>query len=90
MNYTKGEWKKEGNKVKVFGRGTIAICPSPTDDEGVLEFVANAHIIAAAPSHHELLKWIRDRLEHFGNLDTVRDEEIVEQLDIEIAKAGGK
>ena len=46
--HTKGEWEKEGNKIKVFGAGTIAICPSPTDNEGVLEFVANAHLIVSA------------------------------------------
>ena len=62
MNYTKGEWKKEGNKIKVFGRGTIAICPSPTDDEGVLEFVANAHLIAAAPEMYEALLVIKSWL----------------------------
>ena len=48
MECTKGEWEKEGNKIKVSGRGTIAICPSPTTSEGVTEFIANAHLIAAA------------------------------------------
>ncbi len=68
MNYTKGEWKKEGNKIKVFGRGTIAICPSPTDDEGVFEFAANAHIIAAAPEMYEALAYLTKILkkEMFG------------------------
>lgn len=28
----------------------------------------------------ELLEWIRDRWEYFGNLDIVRDEEIYEEL----------
>ncbi len=55
---------------------------------GVTE--ANAHLIAAAPTHHELLKWIRDRVAEFGNLDSIRDEEIIEQLDTEIAKAEGR
>ena len=54
MNYTKGKWNKEGNKIKVLGRGTIAICPSPTNDEGVLEFVANALLIAAAPELYQV------------------------------------
>ncbi len=48
LNCTKGKWNKEGNKIKVFGKGTVAICPSPTNAEGVLEFIANAHLIAAA------------------------------------------
>lgn len=42
MEYTKGKWTVEGNKIKVFGKGTIAICPSPTNNEGVYEFIANA------------------------------------------------
>ena len=66
MNYTKGEWKKEGNKVKVFGRGIIAICPSPTDDYGVLEFVANAHLIAAAPEMYKALKRFEQIALHSG------------------------
>ena len=56
MEYTKGKWVKEGNRVKVSGAGTVAICPSPTDNEGVLEFVANAKLIAAVPDYHELIK----------------------------------
>ena len=56
MNYTRGEWIKEGNKIIAFGRGTIAICPSPTNNGGVLEFIANAHLIAAAPDLYEALK----------------------------------
>lgn len=48
MEYTKGKWIKEGNKIKAFGKGTIAICPSPTNNEGVLEFVGNTFLIASA------------------------------------------
>jgi len=45
--YTEGEWKQHDNRIKVLGRGTIAICPSPTDNEGVFEFIANAERIVA-------------------------------------------
>lgn len=56
MEYTKGEWRRKGNKIEAFGKGVIAYCPSPTTSDGVLEFIANAHLIAAAPSMHEALK----------------------------------
>ena len=62
MEYTKGEWVKSGNKVCVSGSGTIAICPSPANDEGVMEFVANVHLIAAAPRMYEALKVASTRI----------------------------
>ena len=58
--YTKGEWKREGNKIKVLGSGTVAICPSPTTSEGVIEFVANAQLIASAPEYHRVCKLYLD------------------------------
>ncbi|KKN21722.1 hypothetical protein LCGC14_0922620 [marine sediment metagenome] len=53
--YTKGKWERKGNKIEAFGKGTIAVCPSPTTDRGVLEFIANAHLIAQAPRMYEAL-----------------------------------
>ena len=53
---TQGTWEKKGNKIVVFGSGTIAICPSPTNSDGVMEFVDNAHLIAAAPKLLEACK----------------------------------
>ena len=54
--YTQGEWKKVkgSNVIEVHGRGRIAVCPAPADG-GVIEFVANAHLIAAAPKQHDAL-----------------------------------
>ena len=52
--YTKGEWDKQGNKITKFGQGIVAVCPSPNNG-GVLEFVANAQLIAAAPEFHKEL-----------------------------------
>ena len=63
MDYTKEKWIKKGNKIIAFGKGTIAICPSPTDSEGVLEFIANANLIALAPDMYEALKLTRDNLQ---------------------------
>jgi len=54
--FTKGEWKREGNKIQKIGQGTIAICPSPTNNEGVFEFIANAKLIAVAPAMYEALQ----------------------------------
>lgn len=55
MEYTKGNaWEKHGNKVEVFERGIICECPSPQNG-GVVEFVANAHLIAQSP---RMAKWI--------------------------------
>ena len=48
INYTKGEWERNGNQVKQFGSGMIAECPSP-QNSGVMEFIANAQLIASAP-----------------------------------------
>ncbi|KKL11143.1 hypothetical protein LCGC14_2548800 [marine sediment metagenome] len=61
--YSKGDWKTEGNIIKVFGSGVIAKCPSPTTDDGVLEFIANAHLIAQAPRMYE---WLKDLPLHCG------------------------
>ena len=60
MEYTKGEWIREGNKIIAFGRGTIAICPSPTTNNGVVEFIANANLIAQSPRMYGLLKRLAD------------------------------
>lgn len=95
-NVTKGEWVFDGGRIRT---NTTVIanpwCDSnydhhEPDSNRYGEINANAHLIAAAPTHHELLVWIRDRVEHFGNLDIVRDEEIIERLTTEINKADGK
>lgn len=57
MEYTKGEWKKNGNKIEVFSCGVVAQCPAP-DNGGVFEFVANAQLIASAPELYEALRGI--------------------------------
>ena len=54
MEYTKGKWELKGNKIIKPGQGTIAICPTQSD--GVLEFIANAHLIAIAPDMYKALK----------------------------------
>ena len=56
MEYTEGDWERQGNKVVVFGSGVIATCPSPTTDSGVLEFIANAQLIAQSPKMAGLLQ----------------------------------
>lgn len=73
MNYTKGEWCKEGNKIKVTGSGTVAICPSPTDSEGVLEFVVNARLIAQSPRMYELLKYLAEQGWNAGVTEEARE-----------------
>ncbi len=85
MKYTKGEWKKEGNKIIAFGRGIIAVCPSP-QHEGVVEFVTNAHLIAAAPDMYEALEQVEK--------DALRYDEYqpmtLMQIGKALAKAEGK
>lgn len=54
--FTKGKWKAEGNRVVVRGSGTIAKCPSPTTEDGVMDFIANTHLIAAAPRMYKALE----------------------------------
>ncbi len=61
--YTKEKWIQEGNKIKSPGRGTIAICPSPTTSEGVLEFIANAQLISACPDLYEACKAQHDAID---------------------------
>jgi len=90
MEYTKGRWEKEGNKIRVYGRGTIAICPSPTDNEGVTEFVANAHLIAAAPELYEALLAF-DEYTKTNYPANIRLKQIaVERMDAALAKVEGK
>ena len=55
LNYTKGEWEREGLSIKVFGAGTVAITPA-LGDGGVFERVANGQLIASAPLLHRELK----------------------------------
>jgi len=52
MSYTKDKWIKQGSTISAFGRGIIAKCPLPQDG-GVMEVVANAHLIVAAPDLYE-------------------------------------
>jgi len=56
MEYTKGKWIRAGNTIKIHGAGTIAICPSPTEADGVLEFIANALLISSAPDMYAALE----------------------------------
>ncbi|KKL27799.1 hypothetical protein LCGC14_2381540 [marine sediment metagenome] len=58
INYTKGQWEREGNQIKVKGSGIIAICPSPTASDGSMRFIANAQLIAKSPKLYESLKAI--------------------------------
>ena len=44
---TKGKWDKEGNRITVSGSGVIAICPSPTTSDGVMEFIANTNLVVS-------------------------------------------
>ncbi len=44
---TEGKWEKEGNRITVSGSGVIAICPSPTTGNGVMEFIANTNLIVS-------------------------------------------
>ncbi len=68
--YTKGKWEIDGDKIKMFGHGIIAICPSPQDG-GVFEVVNNKHLIAAAPAMYEALKKICGWLEAQAKRDEV-------------------
>jgi len=74
MEYTKEDWKKQGNKVIAFGRGIIAVCPSPANGNGVLEFEANAHLIAASPRLYEALGTIKRTAQSSGdNVDYLKN-----------------
>lgn len=44
---TPGNWELKGSEIRVYGRGIIAIVPSPKDG-GVMECVANARVLSAA------------------------------------------
>ena len=65
MEYTKGEWKKQGNRIEVYGRGVICECPSPQSG-GVFELVANTNLIAAAPDMYEVFKVATGQLNSTG------------------------
>lgn len=47
----------------------------------------DACLIAAATDLLEACKWVIDRVGEFGNLDTVRDDEVIEALRTAISKA---
>lgn len=59
MKITNGKWEVKGNKVLCLGRGTIAICPSPST-EGTMEFINNVKFISFAPKMAETLKEIAE------------------------------
>ena len=52
---TEGEWENDGLEISVRGRGVIANCPT-TKKGGVMECIANARLIAAAPDLYEACK----------------------------------
>lgn len=55
MKHTQEQWVRSGRIISAYGRGVIAECPGPQNG-GVMEFVANAHLIAAAPELLAALK----------------------------------
>lgn len=85
MDYTKGDWKKDGLKVSQTGAGIIAICPTPQDG-GVFQCVANAHLIASAPLLYEALKLTFLDLCVNGRI-TESTEQVIKQA---LARAEGK
>lgn len=62
MEYTKGEWERDGNSIQVFQRGCICIAPKPQDG-GVLERMDNLSLIAAAPDLYEACKAQHDAID---------------------------
>lgn len=54
---TPGPWKRVGNVIRKPGGGTVAICPN-VHKGGVMEFSANARLIAAAPTMKDHLQRI--------------------------------
>jgi len=61
-SYTPGPWEIDGSIIKAFGRGTIAVVPSPRDS-GVFECFYNIRLIAAAPDMAEALESALNSLE---------------------------
>lgn len=78
MNYTKGEWFVEDNKIlckhtTIKGTGYWFIAQNGTiSDPKQVE--ANAHLIAAAPDEHEALVGLVDYLEYMGVPEDCEDK----------------
>ena len=94
MNYTKGEWTQEGNQINAFGRGIIAICPSPTNNKGVIDFIANANLISAAPEMYMALMAASGTfmalLRDFPDGKHLGIGSRIQEIDEALAKANGK
>lgn len=88
MNYTLSTWEQEGNKITAYGRGIIAECPN-SNKGGVLEFIANAQLIAAAPDMYEALKDIVNLWEAQNPPDNVKSWQII-KANLALSKAEGK
>lgn len=88
MEHTQGAWDRDGLKVRVFGRGTVAICPTPQDG-GTLECSANASLIAALPAMLAALKAVRSRCDgRLGPGRATAINQIADMCDVALSLAG--
>ena len=55
--FTEGPWENSGSTISKPTVGVIARCPSPSppNGDGVIAFIANARLIAAAPEMYSAL-----------------------------------
>ena len=89
MKHSKGPWSKDGTEIRgaYASSGIVAVTPT-IEDGGVIERVANARLVAAAPELLEACKFIRGALH--GIIITPKDLDVQHAyglLDEAIAKA---
>jgi len=92
MKHTQGPWRINNNIGRKGELGIVAddapciIAIMGNAEAWPEEAGANATLIAAAPKLLGVCKWINDRIAEFGNIDLIRDEEVIEQLQQAIAE----
>lgn len=86
--HTPGPWAREGLRVYVHNRGTIAECPLPQSG-GVFEVSSNARLIAAAP---DMLAALKEMVDEADGISREHGWPLASRLDrarAAIAKATG-
>ena len=91
--YTKGEWELEQHgdnaMLVVCGDKTIARTSNGSTIDDLVEIIANANLIAAAPDLYEALKEL-NKLQKQGNIKIHGNSKVRDVIRQALSKAEGK